>query len=129
MPPFPQPAPLSLSAIASVAGSESKRKAPADDSIESVETTEQNNSSSKRTKTSTTTPSAAEPAVSTLLPSAQAASAFIPFLSPEDLLPPKLPTREEMEEVLLGLKKRALLEEYFGDSSEIPAAAKASESR
>ncbi|TFY52665.1 hypothetical protein EVG20_g10453, partial [Dentipellis fragilis] len=31
----------------------------------------------------------------------------------ESLMPPKLPTRDEMEGVLLGLKKRALVEEYF----------------
>ena len=49
---------------------------------------------------------------------ARAAVAFIPFLSPENLLPPKLPTREEMEAVLLDLRKRALVEEYFGNSEE-----------
>jgi len=26
-----------------------------------------------------------------------------------------MPTREEMDEVLLALRKRALVEEYFGD--------------
>ncbi|KAH8112817.1 Isy1-domain-containing protein [Phellopilus nigrolimitatus] len=49
------------------------------------------------------------------LRSAQAAAAFIPFLSAKDLLPPKLPSREEMEGVLLGLRKKALVEEYFGE--------------
>lgn len=44
---------------------------------------------------------------------ARAAAAFIPFLTPENLLPPKLPTREEMEGVLLNLRKQALVEEYF----------------
>ena len=46
--------------------------------------------------------------------SAQAAAAYIPFLTPDDLLPPKLPTKEEMESIILGLRKRALVEEYFG---------------
>ena len=46
---------------------------------------------------------------------ARAATAFIPFLAPEDLLPPKMPTREEMESVLLALRKKALVEEYFGE--------------
>jgi pre-mRNA-splicing factor ISY1 len=45
---------------------------------------------------------------------ARAAAAFISFLAPENLLPPKLPTREEMEGVLLNLRKQALVEEYFG---------------
>jgi pre-mRNA-splicing factor ISY1 len=45
---------------------------------------------------------------------AQAAVAFIPFLTADDLLAPKLPSREEMETVLLGLRKQALVEEYFG---------------
>ncbi|KZP10627.1 Isy1-domain-containing protein [Athelia psychrophila] len=49
---------------------------------------------------------------------ARAAAAYIPFLTPADLLPPVLPTREEMEGVLLGLRKRALVEEYFGEGEE-----------
>ena len=40
----------------------------------------------------------------------------IPFLTPEDLQPPKLPTKEELDGVLLGLRKQALLEEYLGDT-------------
>lgn len=50
-----------------------------------------------------------------VLRSAQAAAAFIPSLSPQDLLPPKLPTKEELEGVLLDLRKKALVEEYFGE--------------
>jgi pre-mRNA-splicing factor ISY1 len=49
---------------------------------------------------------------------ARAAAAYIPFLDADSLLPPKLPTREEMEGVLLDLRKKALVEEYFGDSKE-----------
>lgn len=45
---------------------------------------------------------------------AQAAASYIPFLQTENLLPPKMPTREEMEAVLLRLRKQALVEEYFG---------------
>jgi len=56
-------------------------------------------------------------------PHARAAAAFIPFLTPEELSPPKLPTRDEMEGVLLALRKRALLEEYFGDSTVAPPVA------
>lgn len=47
---------------------------------------------------------------------AQAAAAYIPFLDTENLLPPKMPTREEMEGVLLALRKQALVEEYFGEA-------------
>lgn len=46
---------------------------------------------------------------------ARAAAAFIPFLSAKDLLPPKMPGKEEMEGFLLDLQKRALVEEYFGN--------------
>jgi pre-mRNA-splicing factor ISY1 len=45
---------------------------------------------------------------------AQVAASHIHFLTTEDLLPPKMPTREEMETILLGLRKQALVEEYFG---------------
>ncbi|KAG6818248.1 hypothetical protein H0H93_006559 [Arthromyces matolae] len=61
--------------------------------------------------TSTPTPLAEDPAHA----HAAAAASYIPFLRPEDLLPPKLPTRQEMETVLLALRKKALLEEYFGE--------------
>ena len=46
---------------------------------------------------------------------ARAAVAHIPFLTPEMLMPPKMPTTEEMEKVLLDLRKKALVEEYFGN--------------
>ena len=46
---------------------------------------------------------------------ARAAAAYIPFLTPEMLMPPKMPTAEEMEKVLLDLRKKALVEEYFGN--------------
>ena len=46
---------------------------------------------------------------------ARAAAAYIPFLTAEMLMPPKMPTVEEMEGVLLDLRKRALVDEYFGD--------------
>jgi len=55
------------------------------------------------------------PSEDLVLQSAQAAAAFIPSLSPQDLLPPKLPTKEELEGVLLDLRKKALVEEYFGE--------------
>jgi len=46
---------------------------------------------------------------------ARAAAAYIPFLTPGMLMPPKMPTTEEMEKVLLDLRKKALVEEYFGN--------------
>jgi pre-mRNA-splicing factor ISY1 len=39
---------------------------------------------------------------------------LIPFLTPEHIAMPKLPTKEEMDKVLLGLRKQALLQEYIG---------------
>ena len=46
---------------------------------------------------------------------ARTVAGHVAFLDVESLLPPKLPTREEMEGVLLALRKKALVEEYFGD--------------
>lgn len=46
---------------------------------------------------------------------ARAGAAYIRLLSTEDLLPPKLPTKAEMEGVLLELRKKALVSEYFED--------------
>jgi len=45
---------------------------------------------------------------------AHTATAFIYFLAAKNLLPPKLPTREEMEGFLLNLRKQALVMGYFG---------------
>lgn len=50
-----------------------------------------------------------------VLQHAQTAASFIPFLKAEHLQPPKMPSREEMETVLLQLRKKALVEEYFGE--------------
>jgi len=52
-----------------------------------------------------------------IMQAAEAAAAYIPFLTAADLMPPKLLSREEMEQVLLDLKKQALVDEYFGDNS------------
>lgn len=49
---------------------------------------------------------------------AQLAASYIPFLTPEALMPPTLPTRAEMEEVLLKLRKEALVQEFFGADPE-----------
>ncbi|EIM87165.1 pre-mRNA-splicing factor ISY1 [Stereum hirsutum FP-91666 SS1] len=46
---------------------------------------------------------------------ATAAAAYISFLQPENLMPPVMPTKEQMEGVLLDLRKRALVDEYFGN--------------
>jgi len=81
--------------------------------------------SSKRSKTpaqmtegSNNTPSGAEVISEPQMEHARAAAAFITFLTPENLLPPTLPTREEMERVLLNLRKQALVEEYFGNGED-----------
>ena len=71
---------------------------------------------SKRSK-GTAQPSA-EPEADRAKANAQAAAAYIPFLTADNLLPPKLPSREEMEKVLLDLRKQALVEEYFGNDGD-----------
>jgi pre-mRNA-splicing factor ISY1 len=68
--------------------------------------------SSKRPKLDgTKSPGQAEAAVT----HARMAASFIPFLTEEMLRPPKMPTHDEMEQVLLDLRKKALVEEYFGN--------------
>lgn len=102
---------------------DTKRKAPDEDTT--MTTDEVNDDAipadpSKRQKTNgTAVPNGDQPpstaTADTMLQSARAAAAFIPFLSPDELMPPKLPSPEEIEGVLLGLRKQALVQEYFGE--------------
>ena len=94
--------------------SSAKRKTE-DNDVEMDSGTEE----SKRARiTSNVTVELASPSnVDTARIHAQAAAAYIPFLDIEHLLPPKLPTHDEMEGVLLALRKKALVEEYFGDAT------------
>jgi len=96
-----------------------KRKHPPDEDTEMTEgsTSEE---ASKRPKKDGPTPSQSTTSVdvngdSPAAVHARAAAAYIPFLTPEMLMPPKMPTTEEMEKVLLDLRKKALVEEYFGN--------------
>ncbi|KZV92382.1 Isy1-like splicing factor [Exidia glandulosa HHB12029] len=110
IPPYPHGArpPVGVTSSASAGGG--KRKAPdEDDAATPSAPAPAPPDPSKRSKTGATTDGAEE-----ATPYACAA-AFIPFLSPEELAPPKLPTREDMEDALLALRKRGLLEEYFGE--------------
>lgn len=94
----------------------SKRKAASgDEEVEMDPGGEENKRS--RTDIVTKAGSAAPEPSDTSRIHAQAAAAYIPFLDVEDLLPPKLPSHEEMEGVLLALRKKALVEEYFGDTT------------
>ncbi|KDQ15480.1 hypothetical protein BOTBODRAFT_54750 [Botryobasidium botryosum FD-172 SS1] len=117
--PRPDPVPLSalvaLSISAGADGGGEKRKldggeeAPQDEDAEMAD-----ENAAKRSKSSEDKASAADSSrtsQSTHLP-------LISILTMDDLAPPKMPTREEMEEVLLGLRKRALLEEYLGTAGE-----------
>jgi pre-mRNA-splicing factor ISY1 len=95
--------------------SDGKRKAPDEDGAPAPES---DSELVKRTKPDVPvpTPSAAQAdGATTTLAHARAAAAYIPFLSVDSLLPPKMPTKEEMEGVLLELRKRALVDEYFGN--------------
>ena len=49
------------------------------------------------------------------LQSARLAASYIPFLTTSDLLPPRLPSKDELEGVLLDLRKKALMEQYFDE--------------
>ncbi|EJD43773.1 Isy1-like splicing factor [Auricularia subglabra TFB-10046 SS5] len=120
IPPYPhaQRAPAMGGANAP-ARTDGKRKAPDEDGGEDATMADApppTTDASKRTKTDDANRDA-----DTAAPHARAAAAFIPFLTPEELSQPRLPTREEMEGVLLGLRKRALLDEYFGGEN-APAA-------
>ncbi|KAM5533139.1 hypothetical protein V8D89_013187 [Ganoderma adspersum] len=123
IPPIPRPtkqlANLSIT-DASTGPPEPKRKAPDEDG--DVEMPDASSSEvSKRAKTDGVPPSADASNLASdeaMLTHAKRTAAYIPILSAEVLLPPKLPTREEMEAYLLELRKRALMEEYFGNESE-----------
>ena len=96
---------------------DTKRKAPDGDTDMTPE--DESLDLSKRPKTDGTATNGAvkdagSPEDMTLM-HARATAMYIPFLSAEQLVPPKLPTREEMEQFLLDLRKRALVEEYFGE--------------
>jgi pre-mRNA-splicing factor ISY1 len=120
IPPIPRGTSATSSSISSsekppLALSDGKRKASDEDSTPAPQS---DSEVVKRSKpdASVPTPSAVQPdAAATALSHARAAAAYIPFLSVESLLPPKMPTKEEMEGVLLELRKRMLVEEYFGN--------------
>ncbi|KZT26105.1 Isy1-like splicing factor [Neolentinus lepideus HHB14362 ss-1] len=112
IPPLPRPTPQTVS-INITASDEppsggTKRKDP-EAGEEDVEIAD-----GKRSKTDQTTVDKPDPASPDDKARLQTAVSYIPFLSPEHLLPPKLPGRAEMEAILLDVRKRAVLEEYFG---------------
>ncbi|KAL5514610.1 hypothetical protein ACEPAG_1926 [Sanghuangporus baumii] len=124
-PPIPgrdKPIPSPINAVDAPQDS-TKRKTPdADTDVQMAPPTTDSSDSdgTKKSKTSngvapSTAPAPSDSSQAAALQSAQLAAAFIPFLAPEDLLPPKLPSKEEMENVLLELKKKKLVEEYFGE--------------
>lgn len=80
----------------------------------------------KRPKTTTSmiadmtkTPSEISSEADIVMAHAQAAAAQIPFLDVQHLLSPKLPSHEELEAILLDVRKRMLVEEYFGDTQAV----------
>jgi len=95
--------------------SDGKRKAPDGDGDPAPESDSELVKRSKSVAPLPTPSAAQEDAASTAFAHARAAAAYIPFLSVETLLPPKMPTKGEMEGVLLELRKRALVDEYFGN--------------
>ncbi|KAI0634314.1 Isy1-like splicing factor [Trametes polyzona] len=129
IPPIPRPVkPLSvLLTEASQAGPpDAKRKAPDGDTDGDVDMSAPSTAPAEVSKrprkdgadassTATSAPGADMSSDAAMLAHATRTAAYIPVLSPEILMPPKLPTREEMEQFLLELRKKALVEEYFGD--------------
>lgn len=98
------------------ATSRPKRKKASDPEADVETTIAKNDESAKRSKLQQpSTSTSSETIDDKTLEHAGAAAAYISFLDTDDLLPPKLPTREEMEKVLLDLRKKALVEEYFGE--------------
>ncbi|KAK0199328.1 Isy1-like splicing factor [Desarmillaria ectypa] len=115
IPEFPRPDVSDASLLLShpSAAQNSKRKAEDGDADEEGSEMED----SKRSKTGTSVPPLprSEPSVDQAYASAHAAASYIPFLTAENLVPPKMPTRTEMDAVLLDLRKKVLVEEYFGE--------------
>ena len=123
VPALPRPsAPATLSVTESngvTAPSDSKRKAPEEDEDVTMESDVSPGDLVKKAKTngapqSNGTVAAVSPEETTLA-HVKATIAYIPFLSPEHLMPPKMPSHDEMEAFLLDLRKKALVEEYFGE--------------
>ncbi|KAF8834497.1 Isy1-like splicing factor [Paxillus ammoniavirescens] len=108
----PDPPPVNASSTTN----HSKRKAASDTDTDMTHAEgDPPPDNAKRFRTDSAPPDASpDPAQHSMQANAQMAASYIPFLSPEDLLPPTLPTREEMEGVLLRLRKEALMNEYFG---------------
>ncbi|KAG6854570.1 hypothetical protein C0991_004906 [Blastosporella zonata] len=97
-----------------VAGSSSKRKTSEEGDVD-MAPPDGDLKRAKNTKNSDNPSPPVPAAVEAARAHAAAAASYIPFLSTENLLPPTLPTRQEMETVLLALRKKALVEEYFGE--------------
>jgi len=93
-----------------------KRKAEQDEDMESVSNVEEIKKSKKSTSSSGGGGGGTPAPADITRTNAQAAAFYIPFLDVEHLLPPKLPSHDDMENILLTLRKNALVEEYFGDS-------------
>ncbi|KAI8989092.1 Isy1-domain-containing protein [Trametes punicea] len=124
IPPLPRPVkPLSvlLTEASQTGPPEAKRKAPETDGDGDITMSAVAFSDiAKRPRTDVAqAPAAATSAdmstVAAMEAHAKRTAAYVPVLSPEILMPPKLPSREEMEKFLLDLRKKALVEEYFGN--------------
>ncbi|KAL1748056.1 Isy1-like splicing factor [Schizophyllum fasciatum] len=115
-PPVPPSTIKSAATTSDDARASQKRKADADGDTD-MSSAEDDTKRSKTGAGAVATAPAAAFAASPSDPTyqhAQAAASYIPFLATENLLPPKLPTHADMEELLLDLRKKALVEEYFG---------------
>ncbi|SJL13180.1 related to Pre-mRNA-splicing factor ISY1 [Armillaria ostoyae] len=115
IPKFPRPDVSDASAAPSRSSATQNGKRKAKDGDADEEGSETEDSKRSKTTISAPLPSRSEPSVDQAYASAHAAASYIPFLTAENLMPPKMPTRTEMDAVLLDLRKKVLVEEYFGD--------------
>ncbi len=104
-PPFPKS--TAASVLQSVpTDSHSKRKAPDADADADVEMSDGDAEKRKKVDGQEQVALTNDPAMAARI------SSFFGVLSPESIQPPKQPTKQEMEQILLDVRKKALLEEY-----------------
>jgi pre-mRNA-splicing factor ISY1 len=118
VPPIPRPNPTPLSVSTSHSGTAAeKRKTTENDESDDpadADMADGTVTSSKRLKTDSDAngngnqDDSRPPPIFQLPP-------LLSVLQPSDVSPPKMPTKQEMESVLLQLRKKAVLDEYLGD--------------
>ncbi|KAG7445354.1 Isy1-like splicing factor [Guyanagaster necrorhizus] len=115
MPKFPRSDASGASVIPPRSSATQNAKRKVNDGDADGEDSEMEDSKRSKIGASAPLPPRSELPIDQAYASAHAAASYIPFLTAENLLPPKMPTRTEMDAVLLDLRKKVLVEEYFGE--------------